>query len=244
MKQWEAVVKTMENLWWMATLWELNYHVFKIKDCERKTKTPFASIRRIVQECPEIYRIKPWLYWLVNYKKKNEALWIFEFNEKWNNNEEFSHSYYQWLIVEIWNFKKYQTYIPQQDQNKSFLNKKLWDLSNVHKIYEFWYENFIKRAKTVDVIRFNNRNMPNHFYEVEHSTDIQNSLLKFVELQDFNAKFTIVADFKRKKEYEKKLSQVAFDSIKKRVDFLDYETLAQYHSKAYEYFAISNNINM
>jgi len=86
--------------------------------------------------------------------------------------------------------------------------------------------------------------MPNHFYEVEHSTDIQNSLLKFVELQDFNAKFTIVADFKRKKEYDKKLSQVAFDSIKKRVDFLDYETLAKYHSKAYEYFTIRSSINL
>jgi hypothetical protein len=47
--------------------------------------------------------------------------------------------------------------------------------------------------------------MPNHFYEVEHSTDIQNSLLKFAELQDFNSRFTIVADIVRKREYEAKL---------------------------------------
>jgi len=84
--------------------------------------------------------------------------------------------------------------------------------------------------------------MPNHFYEVEHSTDIQNSLLKFTELQDFNTRFTIVADKKREIEYETKLSQIAFDSIRKRVDFLDYDTLSQYHAKAYEYLSLSNKI--
>jgi hypothetical protein len=47
--------------------------------------------------------------------------------------------------------------------------------------------------------------MPSHLYEVEHSTDIQNSLLKFNELEDFNAKFFIVADRVREKEYNLKL---------------------------------------
>jgi len=241
MKQWEAVVQTMETLWWIATLWELNYHVFQIQDCERKTKTPFASIRRIVQECPEIYKIKPGLYGLVKCKKKNEGLWIFE-DTLGKNTEEFSHYFYQWLLVEIWNLKNFQTYVPRQDQNKSFLNKKLGDLCSLTQMYPFWYESLIKRAKTIDVIRFNSRNMPNHFYEVEHSTDIQNSLLKFTELQDFNTRFTIVADKKREIEYETKLSQIAFDSIRKRVDFLDYDTLSQYHAKAYEYLSLSNKI--
>ena len=43
MKQYEAVIETLETLGGVATLGELNKEVFKIKDCEWKTKTPFAS---------------------------------------------------------------------------------------------------------------------------------------------------------------------------------------------------------
>lgn len=50
MKQKEAVVLTLERLDGIATFGQLNQEVFKIKDCEWKTKTPFASIRRIVQQ--------------------------------------------------------------------------------------------------------------------------------------------------------------------------------------------------
>lgn len=49
MKQHEAVVSTIEKLGGIATLGQLNQEVFRIKECEWKTKTPFASIRRIVQ---------------------------------------------------------------------------------------------------------------------------------------------------------------------------------------------------
>ncbi len=49
MKQNEAVILTLEKLGGVATLGQLNQEVFKIKECEWKTITPFASIRRIVQ---------------------------------------------------------------------------------------------------------------------------------------------------------------------------------------------------
>ena len=64
--------------------------------------------------------------------------------------------------------------------------------------------------------------MPSDFYEVEHTTDIKNSLSKFYELQDFNASFFIVADDSRKKEYEDKLHVSMFKAIENRVKFLDY----------------------
>lgn len=56
MKQYEAVIQTMEHLGGVATLGQLNQEVFKIKDCIWKTKTPFASIRRIVQTDKNIYK--------------------------------------------------------------------------------------------------------------------------------------------------------------------------------------------
>ncbi len=78
MKQHEAVIQTIERLGGVATLGQLNREVFKIKDCQWRTKTPFASIRRITQLRPEIYKIKPGLYGLVALRKQNEAKGILE----------------------------------------------------------------------------------------------------------------------------------------------------------------------
>lgn len=74
MKQYEAVIETLDKLGGVATLGELNREVFKISDCEWKTKTPFASIRRIVQQTKGIYKIKPGLYGLEKYRKQIEYL--------------------------------------------------------------------------------------------------------------------------------------------------------------------------
>ncbi len=87
----------------------------------------------------------------------------------------------------------------------------------------------VKRCSTVDVVWINGRDMPDSLFEVEHSTDIQNSLLKYSDLQDFNARMVIVADRRRKEEYLQKIRYSAFGSISQRVHFLDYESLnAQY----------------
>lgn len=48
MNQNEAVILTLEKLGGIATLGQLNQEVFKITEYKWKTKTPFASIRRIV----------------------------------------------------------------------------------------------------------------------------------------------------------------------------------------------------
>ena len=71
--------------------------------------------------------------------------------------------------------------------------------------------------------------MPSAFYEVEHTTDIKNSLSKFYELQDFQAGFYIVANISRKKEFEDKLHVSIFSSIENRVKFLDYNKVAELH---------------
>ena len=73
--------------------------------------------------------------------------------------------------------------------------------------------------------------MPCSFFEVEHSTDIQNSLLKFNDLQDFHSKFYIVSSANRKKEFESKVNYEAFREIKERIKFLDYDFVSNLHTK-------------
>ena len=78
--------------------------------------------------------------------------------------------------------------------------------------------------------------MPNSLFEVEHSTDIQNSLIKFNDLQDFFTRMVIVADEKRKEEYLKKIQYSSFQNliVHKRVAFLSYDTLVKQYEQELE----------
>lgn len=208
MKQHEAVILTLEKLGGVATLGQLNQEVLKMKECEWKTKTPYASIRRIVQTYEkDIYKIKPGLYGLVKMKLENENKGIIietEQNKDSKEIVEFNHSYYQGLILTIGNMRNFNTFIPNQDKNKNFLNTKLKDIRTLEQIPHFSYDFLVKRSETIDVIWFNYREMPNTFFEIEHSTDIQNSLLKYNDLQDFYTDMYIVSDNSRADEFQKK----------------------------------------
>lgn len=67
MTQRDALIHPSPRLGGIATLGTLYQEVFKITECTWKTKTPFVSIRQIVQLAPEIYKIKPWLWALESY---------------------------------------------------------------------------------------------------------------------------------------------------------------------------------
>lgn len=236
MNQNEAVIITLEKLGGVATLGQLNQEVFKISDCEWKTKTPFASIRRIVQLNEKIYKIKPGLYGLVDFKKKLESKGIVEETEKNKDSKEvkeFNHSYYQGLLLTVGNLKGLKTFVPNQDKNRYLLNTKLSEISTLNELPPFTYPQLVQRSSTIDVIWLNDREMPHSFFEVEHSTDIQNSLLKFNDLQDLFVRMVIVADSKRKSEYLHKIKYSSFKDLttNNRVTFLDYDAL----NKQYEY---------
>lgn len=194
------------------------------------TKTPEASIRKIVQVYDDFFKIKPGLWALTQCKEDVlKKLCIVPDNRK--SDELFTHSYYQGMVVEIGNIKRYKTYVPAQDKNKKFLEKQLRELVTMDSMPTFTYENIIRRAKTVDVIWFNERQMPCGFYEVEHTTDIKNSLSKFYELQDFRATFSIVADERRRDQFNDIISVSMYNPIRELVRFVSYEALVKQYEK-------------
>ena len=215
----QQVIEVLRSAGGYATLRRLN----ELVDFSTwATKTPEASVRRIVQNCPQIFKIQPGLWALE--EMRDVVLRRFDLkpgNKK--SEEQFSHGYYQGLLVEIGKFRRLTTYVPAQDQNRLFIDKKLGEITDTTELPDFTYDDLKRRARTIDVIWFNERNMPSDFYEVEHTTDIKNSLTKFYELQDFNAGFFIVADASRKKEYEDKLHVSMFSPIENRVRFLNYK---------------------
>lgn len=236
--QHELVIQVMANNGGYATL---GYLYQNVDVSTWNTKTPFKSINRIVQDNRFFFKIKPGLWGLK--KKRNGILKLFDIGKgKEKKSEEFNHSYFQGLLVEVGNIKGFQTFVPNKDKNKLFLNKPLGKISTLETIHSFSYEGFVKRARTVDVIWFNERKMPSSFFEVEHSTDIYNSLIKYSDLRDFHSNFCIVADIARKKEYESKISINIFKDLKNRISFMSYNDLSEIHTNTFKLLKSQENL--
>lgn len=240
MTQAQAVIETIDMLGGIATLNQINQHIFEITDCQWRTKTPFASVRRIVQQTAGIYKIKPGLYALETHRQALENNGILVQNEHNQDSDAiktFNHAYYQGLLLEMGKMRHLDTFVPDQDKHKQFLNHaELGDLRTIQELPEYSFPKLVKRSSTIDVIWFNNRHMPHSFFEIEHSTDIQNSLLKFNDLQDFSARMVIVADEKRHHEFIVKMGYAAFKELlqNRRVDFLSYESLDKQYNQELE----------
>lgn len=219
--QTQQVIDTLRKNGGYATLGNL-YHL--VDTTSWATKTSNESIRRIVQESNDIFRIQPGLWALE--ENREEVMRKFDIQTKEAKDDEcFTHGYYQGLIIEIGNMKNFMTYVPAQDQNRKFLGEPLVQLCSTIQIPEFTYKQLTDRARTVDVIWFNERTMPNSFFEVEHSTDIQNSVAKFCDLQDFSSRFVIVAPQNRKAQFDKVMERAVFKDFKARVMFCSYENI-------------------
>ena len=176
----------------------------------------------------DFFKIRPGLWGLT--ERREEILAKLSAAGSPKETEQFDHSYFQGLAVEVGNFKGYRTCVPSQDRNRRFLSRKMSDLCSLPSCPPFTYESIVKRAQTVDVVWFNERRLPSAFIEVEFTTDFVNSMLKFTELQDFRAKFLIVADRARQREYQAR-AEPAFATIRPLVNFMDFDQLADAHSK-------------
>ena len=244
MTQSEAVIKVMEANGGYATLGFLNQEALKIDGCKWLAKDPFANIRRIVQDDSIFFKIRPGLWALKAYKDKLPPEISPSKAQPKAQQEEYNHTYYQGLLVELGNLKRFKTFVPNQDKNKSYIGKRLCDIATVPEIFIFGYDHIVQRAKTIDVGWFNERNMPATFFEIEHSTNIQNSLVKFVELQDFNVNFFIVADSVRERDYKDKLRYSAFSAIQNRTKFMSYVHLSDLHAKTFAIVSLEKSIGV
>ena len=148
MTQKQQVIEAMKENGGYATFQQLNHIIdFSLW----RTKTPQASVRQIVQVNNEFFKIKPGLWALTEYKDK--VLRRFDIQENNKTSEDiFTHSYYQGMIVELGNIHNYKTYVPNQDKNRLFLEKRLSDIATERELPNFTYESIISRARTVDVV--------------------------------------------------------------------------------------------
>lgn len=227
--QWMQVLSALEQLGGIATLSQLNHALLSPggDGVNWKTNTPEATIRRIVrQKTDQFSSIKPGLYCLRESAAKFEKEYTLPQEDDIPPQvEDRNHWYYQGLMVEIGKAQGYKTYVPPQDKNRTFVNRKLGDVCDIPKLPNFGYRDLMRRARTVDVIWFNRRNMPAKMFEIEISTDMLNSLTKFNELRDFYTALKIVAPSRRKNYFADRIKLDTFYEIRGRVKFLGFEEL-------------------
>jgi hypothetical protein len=235
----EAVIEFMTKNGGFATLAQLYKYVPKIDGVHWNTKTPDASIRRIVQDKKRFLKIKPGLYSMVDYINHlpEHIKDLMQINSEQRDKNPSLHYYYQGILVEMGNIKGFATYVPPQDKNKNYINSTLGQISSIKILPKFTYEDIISRIKTVDVIWLDtlldtgDSYFPTDVFEVENTTDFKNSLGKFYELRQFNTNMVIVAPSNKKKKFEDIINLNIYRQIKSRVTFWEYEKVETVYQK-------------
>lgn len=137
------------------------------------------------------------------------------------------------MLLEIGNERHEIKDTYTNDKKWVFENKTLGSLATLKNVPLFTYENIIKDSVCyADVIWFNERGFPSQIFEVEHSTDFRDALIKFTELQDFKTNFYCVSNSDRESKFLKEKDKSAFRSISDRVNFLSYEQIEENYKKA------------
>jgi len=226
----EAIEQVMLKNSYFATLKLLHEEAPKLKSFYGKT--PHKTINERVQREDRFTRIAPGIWALSNFLDKLPDHLNPKVEKSEEDRQKITHSLIQGMLIEIGNIQGYKTYTP--DKNSLFLKQKLCDLTTLQEIPQFSYDHIIQSVKYIDVIWFNSRLFPSNVIEVEHSTNFKNSLVRFVELQDFQTKMTITAPQNRFERYRDEINKAAFTNISKRVIFIPYEKLEIFYNKQLE----------
>lgn len=192
--------------------------------------TPHKTINERVQRDDNFVKLRAGLYGLKNHLDKLPD----EYNPNIKKTKEeenvITHSYIQGMLIEIGNINGFKTFSP--DKSGLFINKKLGEIITQPDIPKFTFENIIQSSKYIDVIWFNEREFPNSVFEVENSTNFRNSLVKFVELQDFTTTMVLIApnEISKTNKFHQEIGKSAFSSIKNRVKFYDYDYIEKLYN--------------
>lgn len=244
MTQTQAVINVMKQNGGYSTLLDLYREVLQAKGVEWRTKTPDASIRRIVQDQRYFFKIRAGLWALNEYKNElpKNVISLME-TDKPNTEAEFNvHSYHQGLLIDSGNMLGFNTYVPSQDKGRKFLNKTLNDMVSLTELPEFTYGEILNRIKSIDVIWLESDTgtpFPKKVFEVENTTDFIKSLNKFNELRHFDVEMVIVAPQYKEKSFVETINWGIYKGLKDRIDFWNYDKLEKTYQH-YENRKVSN----
>lgn len=146
------------------------------------------------------------------------------------------HGAVQGMLIEIGNYLGYLTYT--SDKNRTFDGKPLSSLCSLQQIPEFSYKDIVQITSFRDAVWFSNtqRPFPKYVYDVENTTDFDNSMYQMYQIREVNAHFVLVAEEKKRKVFEQKLQREPFMQIASRYAFRSYEQVVRFYFSCVEYY--------
>lgn len=149
------------------------------------------------------------------------------------------HSTIEGMLIELGNFYKFLTYT--SDKNKTFDGKSLSSIEGLRQIPEFTYGEIMKIVRRMDVIWFTGKPkyiFPKYIYEVEHSGDFTNSMLKMFQLKEFDATFVLASWDSKRKTFADRMDQEPFNEVKNKFTFRPFELISEFYFFAVKYFEL------
>lgn len=149
------------------------------------------------------------------------------------------HSTIEGMLIELGNFYKFLTYT--SDKNNAFDGKTLSSIEGLRQIPEFTYGKIMKIVRRMDVIWFLAKPkyiFPKYIYEVEHSGDFTNSMLKMFQLKDFDATFVLASWDSKRKMFDDRIDQEPFHEVKNRFIFRPFELISEFYFSAVKHFEL------
>jgi hypothetical protein len=152
-------------------------------------------------------------------------------------NEENLHSEIQYYLADMGQILSYSVWIPENDRNRSFRNKRLDTLSSTEFPVRGLAPDVARIARNIDVV-WARRRKPLKLFEVEKSTTIDSGLLRMSNLIsafDFEveAEMYICADSRRYDEAKRKANWPTFANLDppltKRCRFIAFEKLREFY---------------
>lgn len=149
-----------------------------------------------------------------------------------------THNDVQGILLELGNLLGYKIYV--SDPSKPYKSKSLKDCASLSEIPLFTYSEILETIRYVDVIWFSSdeRCYPEYCFEVEHTTNVTNGLLRMYQLKDLGAKFFIIAHSDAKTKFDSKLKITPFCEIKDRYIFRSYDELVNFFDLARSYYSL------
>lgn len=151
-----------------------------------------------------------------------------------------THEDAEYFVLKLGEMLGYSTYTC--DKKEKYHDIELGDVALLKELPDFAGERDKGFARRIDVIWFDADENPKYCIEVEHTTNVVNSLTKLYQLKQFHVDFFIVASEDKRSKYESEMGKSPYRADKDRFHFISYNDLISLFDTGSKFHILKNKL--
>ena len=151
-----------------------------------------------------------------------------------------THEDAEYFMLKLGEMLGYITYTC--DKKSKSNNVELGEAAMLKDLPAFAGERDMGFARYIDVIWFNEDENPLYCIEVEHTTNVVNSLTKLHQLGHFRVNFFVIASEDKRSKFETEMGKAPYRSEKDRYHFISYDELISLYESGDTFFKLKNKL--